>query len=63
MLHLAMIKAVKPCMFAYDRLSYAIYLPVYNKQMLNLTMEPTEVYEHLNVCTVGDVKHVWMYTC
>ena len=47
MLHLAMIKAVIPWMFAYDRLNYAKYLPVYYNQMLNLPMEHPEVYEHL----------------
>ena len=47
MLHLAMINAVIPRMFAYDRLNYAKYLPVYYNQMLNLPMEHPEVYEHL----------------
>ena len=47
MLHLAMIKAVIPWMFAYDRLSYAIYLPVYYNQLLNFLMGHPEVYRNL----------------
>ena len=42
-----MIKAVIPWMFAYDRLNYAKYLPVYYNQMLNLPVEHPEVYEYL----------------
>ena len=34
-------------MFAYDRLSYAKYPPVYYNQMQNLPMEHPKVYEHL----------------
>ena len=34
-------------MFAYDRLNYAKYPPVYYKQMQNVHMEHPEVYEHL----------------
>ena len=34
-------------MFAYDRLNYAKYPPVYNYQMQNVPMEHPEVYEHL----------------
>ena len=47
MLHLVMMKAVKPWMFAYDRRDYAKYLPVYYNQMINLSVEHPEVYEHL----------------
>ena len=34
-------------MFAYDRLNYAKYPPVYCNEMQNLPMEHPEVYEHL----------------
>ena len=34
-------------MFAYDRLNYAKYPPVYCNQMQNLPMEHPEEYEHL----------------
>ena len=34
-------------MFAYDRLNYSKYPPVYCNQMQNLPMEHPEVYEHL----------------
>ena len=34
-------------MFAYDRLNYAKYPPVYCNQMQSLPMEHPEVYEHL----------------
>ena len=47
MLHLAMIRAVILWMFAYDRLTHARYLPIYNYQMLKLPAEHPEVYEHL----------------
>ena len=42
-----MIKAVIPWMFAYDRLNYAKYLPLYYNQMLSLPMEHPEVNGHL----------------
>ena len=34
-------------MFAYDRLNYSKYPPVYYNQMQNLPMEHPKVYEHL----------------
>ena len=36
-----------PWMFAYDRLNFATYLPVYYNQMLKLPMEYPEECEHL----------------
>ena len=42
MFHLAMIKAVIPYMFEYDRLNYAKKLPVYYNQMLNLPIPRSE---------------------
>ena len=38
---------VMPWMFAYDRLKFATYLPVYYNQMLKLPVEYPEVCEHL----------------
>ena len=43
-----MIISVMPWMFAYDRLNYAKYPPVYYNQMQKVPMEHPEVYEHLN---------------
>ena len=34
-------------MFAYDRLNYTKYPPVYYNQMQNVPMEHPEVYKHL----------------
>ena len=41
------LQSVIPWVFAYDRLNYAKYPPVYYNQMQNLPMEHPEVYEHL----------------
>ena len=41
------LRSVIPWMFAFDRLSYAKYYPVYYNQMQNLPMVHPKVYEHL----------------
>ena len=41
------LRLVIPWMFAFDRLSYAKYHPVYYNQMQNLPMVHPKVYEHL----------------
>jgi hypothetical protein len=45
-LHVACIREMIPWMFAYDRLNYAKYLPVYLADMLSLDSEHPEAYKH-----------------
>ena len=44
-LHLFAIREMIPWCFAYDKLNYAMYLPVYYAEMTNLSTEHPEVYE------------------
>ena len=53
-------------MFAYERLNYAKYPPVYCNQMQYLPMEHPEVYEHLKnggMSVQLGMANFWMYTC
>lgn len=47
-LHLASIEEIIPWFFAYDRVNYARYLPVYLFEMLNL--EKTHPFVHERLC-------------
>lgn len=46
-LHLNSIRAMIPWVFAYDKLNYARYLPVYYAQMMQLSNTHPTVHEHL----------------
>ena len=47
LLHLAMVKAMLPWTFAYDKQNYARYLSVYYTQMTRLELDHPETYDHL----------------
>ena len=44
-LHLASVRALLPCMFAYDRINYSRYLPVYWFEMNNLPITHPLVHQ------------------
>ena len=47
LLHLAMIRAMLPWTFAYDKQNYARYMSAYYTQMTRLEMDHPESYDHL----------------
>ncbi len=66
MLHLGAIRAMLPWVFAYDKINYARYLPVYYAQMTQLHTSHPAVYNHFMngsfFRTAQFWKFIWKYS-
>jgi len=65
-LHLHAIRQMIPWYFAYDKINYARYLPVYFAEMMNLPSEHPDVYGNFMAgdfaVQLAEEGHFWTYS-